>query len=76
MNSYLTKPKMIAGLTYRDWQILIQLIHKYEVNYEDKERGRKSRGMMDKIIRDSVIWEDIHELEERVRKNCFKFTEL
>ncbi|KKK85326.1 hypothetical protein LCGC14_2774430 [marine sediment metagenome] len=65
--------KKIKGMTHREWQILIQLIHKFEVNYEDKKRGRKSNSQMDKIIRDSVIWENVHELEDKVRKVCFEF---
>lgn len=72
-------PKTIAGLTQRQWQCLIQLVHKAQTKRDDTKRGRKRGGIdgqMDKIIRESVIWDNLDELEEKIRTNCFKFDRM
>ncbi len=69
------KQKTIGGLTKQDWNNMIVLVHKYETAYEDFKRGKKRGGIdgsMDKIIRECPIWQDIQELEEKIRTNCFK----
>ena len=61
------KEKKIQGMTYSQWQDLICLIHKEQCKI------RKSNGIMDKIIKKTVIWSDLNEMEEKVRTVCFKF---
>lgn len=63
-----------GSLTVREWQDIIMLIHKYETHYEDFQRGRKrggQSGLMDKIIRESIPFNKIQELEEKVRTIIF-----
>jgi len=57
---------VIQGMNLRQWQDLIVLIHKAQV----KRDG--SKGKMDKIIKNAVIWNNLDILEEKVRKVCFK----
>ena len=61
------KQKKIQGMTSSEWQDLICLIHKEQCKI------RNSNGVMDKIIKKAVIWSNLDEMEEKVRKVCFKF---
>ena len=62
-----SKGKLIQGMSYREWQDLIVLVHKAQIKRE------KSNGIMDKIIEKAVIWTNLDELEEKIREVCFKF---
>lgn len=62
----MSKERRIKGMTHREWQDLICLVHK------EQTRSRGSNGIMDKIIKKTVIW-NLDELEEKIRKVCFEF---
>ena len=69
------KPKTIQGMNHRDWCTILQLIHKAQTKRDDTKRGRKRGGMdgmMDKIIHESVVWNNLDRLEESIREICFK----